>query len=80
MGCCQRVLHIFLQPTVQDRSDVGPRITLEVTASNVGSSTINNARLEIYYPAQSSATGSNLFFLLPESSTSTSVIPPSVRV
>ena len=38
---------------------------------------INNARLEIYYPAQSSATGSNLFFLLPESSTSTSVIPPS---
>ena len=75
------VCYVFvLQPTVQDRSDVGPRITLEVIASNVGSTTINNARLDIYYPAQFSATGSDLFFLLPERSVTTSVMPPSVRV
>ena len=74
-----RVLHIIdvqptcmyihcLQPTnVQERSDVGIRIPLEVVVENVGSTDIDNARLEIYYPARSPATG-QFFFLLPDCS------------
>ena len=57
-----------MQPeNVQERSDVGSRVSVDVEVSNVGSTTIGTTNLRIYFPASSSATG-DLFFLLPDCS------------
>lgn len=58
----------FMQPeSVQERSDVGSRVSVDVEVSNVGSTTIGTTNLRIYFPAKSSVTG-DLFFLLPDCS------------
>jgi hypothetical protein len=61
-----------IQPvSVRERSEVGMRVAMEVTVTNVRSSTINNAELTIFYPASSRETG-DLFFLLPDCDLTTS--------
>lgn len=74
-------MHVHcLQPTnVQERSDVGIRIPLEVIVENVGSTDIDSARLEIYYPARSPATG-EFFFLLPDCSVDPVIVFPSFSI
>ena len=55
-----------MQPqALQERSDVGVLTSLEIEVYNVGSSILDNIKLQIYYPAASSGTG-EYFFLLPE--------------
>ena len=59
------IFHHIQPQAPQERSDVGVLTLLEIEVSNVGSSTLDNIKLQIYYPAASSGTG-EYFFLLPE--------------